>query len=236
MKRGAIPIRIIRTAAVIILFLASALTAACDDELMQQSPVNITGSISGDAPSLAFGYNTRGADHITNDGDFVKVKFDNAGSILIDAQGPYDLTELHVHNPSEHTIEDERFALESHMVYRKESGELAVVGILYRLGEPNDAIQQIIDSAPRQGESDTKPSSLLKFSAFLPDGHGYYEYSGSLTTPPYTEGVHWFVMSDILEVSNEQVGGMAALTGGGTNNREVQPLNGREIREFQPTR
>jgi len=206
---------------------------ACNSELMQQSPVDIAGYALGDAPFLAFGYNLNGADHITNTGDIVKVMFENAGGILIDARGPYRLTELHIHNPSEHTVDGEQFALESQLVYEGDSGKVAVVGILYRTGEANAAVQEIIDSAPNQGESDVKPDSLLKFSSFLPDGHGYYTYMGSLTTPPFTEGVRWFVMSEVLEVSEEQVSGIAALTGGGTNNRELQPLNGREIRAFQ---
>ena len=66
-------------------------------------------------------------------------------------------------------------------------------------------------------------------SDFLPATRGYYAYTGSLTTPPYTEGVKWHVMSEIAEVSEEQVTQLAALTGGGTNNRTIQPLNGREI-------
>ena len=69
-------------------------------------------------------------------------------------------------------------------------------------------------------------------SDFLPSSHGYYAYTGSLTTPPYTEGVKWHVMSEILEVSAEQVEQLAALTGGETNSREVQGLNGREITAY----
>lgn len=66
-------------------------------------------------------------------------------------------------------------------------------------------------------------------SDFLPSSHGYYAYTGSLTTPPYTEGVRWRVLSEVLEVSAEQVEQLAALTGGGTNSREIQGLNGRSI-------
>ena len=61
---------------------------------------------------------------------------------------------------------------------------------------------------------------------------GYYAYTGSLTTPPYTEGVRWQVMAEVLEVSAEQVEWLAGLTGGGENSREVQALNGRGIRVY----
>ena len=68
----------------------------------------------------------------------------------------------------------------------------------------------------------------MKPSDFLPSSHGYYAYTGSLTTPPYTEGVKWHVMSEIAQVSEEQVTQLAALTGAETNNRPIQPLNDRQ--------
>ena len=81
------------------------------------------------------------------------------------------------------------------------------------------------------GDADV-PTSAIPASDFLPANHDYYAYTGSLTTPPYTEGVHWHVMSEALEVSEEQAAQLSALTGGGANNRELQPLNGREIRLY----
>ena len=123
------------------------------------------------------------------------------------------LVEAHTHNPSEHTIDGQSFALEMHLVHKRESGEIAVVGILYRLGDPNPSIQSIIDAAPQQGET-IKPTSPMQASDFLPETHSYYAYTGSLTTPPYTEAVQWHVMSEIAQVSEEQVTQLAALTGG----------------------
>ena len=199
---------------------------------MQQSPVNITGYAFAGAPNLDFRY--RGvADHITNTGDFVKVRYEDGGVVLLDGR-EYRLIECHVHYPSEHTIEGERFALETHLVHIEKAGEIAVVGILYRLGETNEAIQELIDSSPGRGKDDNRPLSSLTASEFLPTNKGYYAYVGSLTTMPYTEGVKWFVLSEVLEVSEEQVKTLAAATGGGTNNRELQPLNGREILAFSP--
>ena len=171
------------------------------------------------------------ADHITNTGDFVRVKYECGGGVLLNGR-EYRLVEAHMHYPSDHTVEGERFTMETHLVHAAQSGELAVVGILYRLGETNAAIQSIIDSAPGQGEEDTRPTSILAASEFLPASRGYFEYTGSLTTAPYTEGVKWFVLAETLEISEEQVRRLAALTGARTNNRALQPLNGREIRVY----
>lgn len=194
----------------------------------QQSPVDITGYTAGDAPRLSFDYG-RGAKYLSNTGEFVKVHYEDGGGIRLGADA-YQLVEAHFHNPSEHTIEGRRYALETHLVHSRES-EIAVVGVLYRLGDPNPAIQAVIEAAPGLGESDA-PTSGFPASDFLPDSRGYYGYMGSLTTPPYTEGVRWHVMSEVLEVSEEQVERLAALTGGGENSREIQPLHGRMIRAY----
>ena len=200
--------------------------------MIQQSPVDITGYATGGDPDLSLAY-TGNATSLTNTGEFVRVLYEDAGGIVLDGQA-YQLDEAHTHNPSEHTIDGRSFALEMHLVHKRESGEIAVVGILYRLGNPDPAIQAIIDAAPKQDET-TEPSSPMKPSDYLPEAHGYYAYTGSLTTPPYTEDVRWHVMSETAEVSEEQVTQLATLTGGGTNNRPIQPLNGRQITAHTPS-
>ena len=195
----------------------------------QQSPVDITGYVVGGAPELLFEYGGE-AECLTNTGEFVKVLYEDGGGIRL-GDGFYGLVEAHFHNPSEHTVDGQRFALETHLVHRRGS-EIAVVGILYRLGEPNAAIEAVIEAAPGEGEGDVAASGIPA-SGFLPSGRGYYAYTGSLTTPPYTEGVRWQVMSEVLEVSGEQVERLAGLTGGGENSREVQGLEGREIVAYE---
>lgn len=207
--------------------LAFALLGCEQDAMRQQSPVNIAGYAVGGAPGVEFAYGGS-ADSIVNDGDFVRVKYTDGGGIRIDGR-EYELIEMHTHNPSEHTIDGESFGLEAHLVHKRASGEIAVVGILYRLGEPNPVMRRIIDAAPSQGEADAATRAALQATDYLPSGGGYYAYDGSLTTHPYTEGVQWIVMADALQVSASQVQRLAALTGGAANNRPVQPLNGRNI-------
>ena len=207
--------------------LAFALLGCEQDAMRQQSPVNIAGYAVGGAPVVEFAYGGS-ADSVVNDGDFVRVKYADGGGIRIDGR-EYELIEMHTHNPSEHTIDGESFALETHLVHKRASGEIAVVGILYRLGELNPVMRRIIDAAPSQGDADAVPPVPLQATDYLPSGGGYYAYHGSLTTHPYTEGVQWIVMADALQVSAAQVRRLAALTGGGANNRPTQPLNGRNI-------
>ena len=192
----------------------------------QQSPVDITGYVSGGEVTLSFEYSGQ-ADHLANTGEFIRVNYEDGGGIVLDGRS-YQVAEAHSHNPSEHTIEGERFPLEMHLVHRSEGDRIAVVGVLFREGEANAAIQAIIDAAPGE-DGATCQASGLGAADFLPEGRGFYSYIGSLTTPPYTEGVRWHVMADALEVSADQVARLAALTGGGTNSRPLQLLNGRQI-------
>ena len=58
----------------------------------------------------------------------------------------------------------------------------------------------------------------------------YYNFEGSLTTPPCTEGVNWIVFKNQETVSKEQVEKFTQ-TLGFENNRPIQDTNGRQIKE-----
>ena len=195
-------------------------------EGVEQSPVDITGYVEGDGPAVSFLYRTD-ARRVANTGSFLRVEYGGESRLQVDGD-EYRLDHLHLHYPGEHRIDGESFALETHLVHVRASGEVAVVGVLYRMGAANPAVQAIIDAAPRPNEAcDASPA--LSAAAFLPQTLGYYAYMGSLTTPPCSESVRWLVMSETGEVSRAQVETLASMTGGGANNRPLQPLGNRSI-------
>lgn len=59
--------------------------------------------------------------------------------------------------------------------------------------------------------------------------NSYYFYKGSLTDPPYNEGVSWIIFSEPLSISKRQLQEFWQLCGhdGGIckNIRPVQPIN-----------
>ena len=67
----------------------------------------------------------------------------------------------------------------------------------------------------------------INASFLLPPERGYYSYMGSLTEPPCTEGVEWFVLTEPLEVDVSYIRRLARVVG--SNARPVQPLNGRPV-------
>ena len=122
-------------------------------------------------------------------------------------------------------MDGESFAAELHMVHADSDGRLAVVGLLFTLGDPSPVAQSILDDASPPGETAKASFSL---TGSLPTDLSYYRYDGSKTTPPCDEPVDWHVLRQAMTISQEQVEGLLSLSGG-PNNRPVQPTGDRVI-------
>lgn len=136
----------------------------------------------------------------------------------------YDLLQFHFHRPSEHTVDNEVFPMELHFVHADASGNLAVVGVLLGVGDDdNEAFASIWNAQAAQGED----AAIADFDlgALLPDDLARFRYSGSLTTPPCSEGVNWNVLSTPVALSQAQIDSF--LYSG--NARPVQGVNNRAI-------
>ena len=192
---------------------------------VEQSPIDITGYTYVDGRPVAFHYSDQ-AIVARNNGHTVYLDYGPGNAIDVDAQR-YELQGIHYHSPSEHTLDGESFAAELHLVHQDPHGTLAVVGLLYRLGDANPSIQGMLDAAP-DGIGSVDLTSGPSAADYIPGIAGYYGYSGSLTTPPCTEGVRWMVMQSVGTVSQDQVNRLQELTHG-PNNRPLQPVRHRTI-------
>jgi carbonic anhydrase len=120
------------------------------------------------------------------------------------------------------------FALELHLVNESALGELLVLGVLIRPGHPNPAYDPLIAALPARPGERGELTGLDALSLLPDDGRGLrYSYTGSLTTPPCSEGVRWHVFASELELSPAQIQGFTTIYE--SNNRPLQALNDRAI-------
>lgn len=192
----------------------------------QQSPINITTTRTEDLPEIAFDYRPTNL-KLVNNGHTIQVNY-AAGSKIEVAGEVYQLLQFHFHAPSEHTINGKHSALEMHLVHQKSDGALGVVGVMINKGQSNQQFAPVWDELPaKAGEERHFENLSINADNLLPDERKYYTYDGSLTTPPCSEGVTWFVLQSPVEMSESQIATFEEIIK--DNNRPVQPLNGREI-------
>lgn len=175
--------------------------------------------------------------HIAGGGATV---IDNGHTVQVVPQSSYatirgrhfTLAQAHFHAPAEHTIDGKRYPLEGHFVFKAQDGRLAVVAVLYTEGAENAQFDAIARAAKRD-----QKIALKTFDAapLLPaDTQPYYHYLGSLTTPPLTENVEWYVLATPVELSNKDINDFKTLYA--HNARETQPLDGRPVLKFSESK
>lgn len=164
---------------------------------------------------------------IVNNGHTLQVVY-APGSTIDFEDTQYELKQFHFHSPSEHMLNERQYPLEVHFVHQTPAGQLLVVGVFFKVGAANAALESIWANAPTTPETTVRAPQLINGLSFLPAGATYFTYGGSLTTPPCSEGVRWIVMKEPVEASPEQLRFLQK-TMGFTNNRPVQPLDGRGI-------
>lgn len=192
---------------------------------MRQSPINIETNNTLEAKNqLHLLYGTNAKD-IINNGHTVQVNFDEAGGLVYQDR-QYNLVQLHFHTPSETHINGKTYPMEMHMVHKDKDNNLFVLAVLFEQGQNNMMLNNILSYAPIDLNK-TYPMDMIYLSQILPKKYGYYAFSGSLTTPPCSEGVQWIVLKDSVEASQAQIDAMHAILKNVARN--IQPINGRKV-------
>jgi carbonic anhydrase len=177
----------------------------------RQSPIDLGSAVSGDSGELVIEYGQSAVE--SRDTATTREHNVFGGNTITYRNHEFALQQFHFHTPSEHIFDGE-FALgEIHFVHKDEEGRCAVVGVLVEEGEP------VVPGNPDEGVFD------LRY--LLPSSLTHYAYEGSKTTPPFTEGVEWIILTERLAVTLEQLDRFRGRFG--MNNRPIQPLNGRVV-------
>jgi carbonic anhydrase len=199
----------------------------CDDG-KNQSPIDLERNINADLPELVFEYVGQPLLE-TNNGHTIQLDVEPGSFLRIPSRNSdYELKQFHFHSPSEHKVEGQSFAMEIHFVNSNEDGRLAVVGVLFVEGQENPELGKLWSFMPEHVGESKKVSVGIEETNLLPPTREYFYCSGSLTTPPCSEGVVWIVLKTPIEASAAQVALFKTRMGPATN-RPVQPHNARII-------
>ncbi len=190
----------------------------------KQAPLNITGPFEKSKDVLVVNYK-EGPLKIVNNGHTIQVNVEPGSTLKIN-KDVFNLLQFHFHRPSEEQIDGKPMAMVAHFVHKNADGKLAVLGVLLNDGKDNAAIQTLWNNAPK-AEGPEVVVDKVKFdpSSLVPAALTHYTYEGSLTTPPCTEGVNFYILKTPVDISKKQVMDFPFKR----NARPVQPLNGRKI-------
>ncbi|MBF6641977.1 carbonic anhydrase family protein [Flavobacterium sp. J49] len=200
-----------------------------------QTPINIqTGSTiqSSQLSEVMFNYNPFNM-KIVDNGHTVQVNTDNAITNNISIDGvTYNFLQFHYHTHSEHEIDGNTDQMEIHLVHQDPvTSNLAVIAIMLNATSATDNtfIQSYLQNFPSEEDIEVATSTSLNLNAILPANKNYYTYTGSLTTPPCSQGLKWIILKEKMAVSSSQLNAFQERHD--INARPIQPLNGRIVLE-----
>ena len=151
----------------------------------------------------------------------------NFDSILFD-NATWPLSQITFHRKSEHRIDGQQFEMEAELLFSPSGTNLSLVlSILFHLSNEshpflNDLNWQHLPSVNGQGTGVSADIDLYRLMPSWPD---FFYYSGSLTSPPCTEGIHRLVLLNSVGISSAQLSAFPFAS----NSRAPQPLNGRVV-------
>lgn len=191
-----------------------------------QSPINLTGFIESELQPIEFSYQA-GGNEILNNGHTVQVNYKKGSTMKIDGI-TFNLLQFHFHAPSENHINGKSYPLEAHFVHADKDGNLAVVALMFEQGKENNALQGAWSQIPAHAGNKEALKSIADANKILPENKDYYRFNGSLTTPPCSEGVRWFVMKDVVSASKGQIHAFEKVMHH-HNNRPIQLTHARPV-------
>lgn len=187
----------------------------------EQSPINIKTEKTfqlDKSYKIKLSENYKGISTVIDNGHSLKVTPVDAGYITLHGKD-YKLQQFHFHGMSEHTIDGRRYNAVAHFVHTAKDGSVAVVAVMFEIGEENPTLKKILDA---KGKVKINPNDLLP-----EDTDHYYHYKGSFTTPPCTQNVQWYIFKDTVNISKDQLNKLRKYYK--NNERPTQPLNKRVV-------
>jgi len=193
-----------------------------------QSPIDIRNPRRAELPPIEFDYKPSPLSIVDN-GHTIMVNYAPGSSISVGGR-KYALRQFHFHRPSEEKINGKGYEMTIHFVHSDQNGKLAVVAVLLERGRDNPMVHELWSDLPKQKEKEEDFSNVqIDAAGLLPADRGYYTFTGSLTTPPCSEDVTWFVLKHPVSVTDAEIEQFSKLYR--NDARPTQPLYDRVVLE-----
>jgi carbonic anhydrase len=219
---------------IIVLMIGSPVALYADNTVCKsgknQSPINIDvqTALTFQKRGLKFNYGRLDPKKITNTGTKLTIDVTEGASIKVDGI-EFGLKHLSFHIPSEHTYNNHHFPMEIQFVHQSNDNQWAMVSVMVSTGKSSRTLAKLQQQLPMNaGESKSLAANALRNLERKQRVANYYRYSGSLTSPPCTEGVRWFIMNNPLTLSKPHFQQFRQAIKQ-DNNRPVQALNARIV-------
>lgn len=194
-----------------------------------QSPINITDAHKVKKKhKLKIEYEISPQDILFN-GHTIQVNAKDQSDYMILDNDKFYLKQFHFHTPSENKINSRSYPMEVHFVNENAHEQLTVMAVMFELGKENREWTSLWKDLSPQENDDRVLSQPIDLDDLLPKQRDYYRTTGSLTTPPCTEGVNWVIFKHPISISAQQLEAFKTLLKHHANNRQIQPNNNRMI-------
>lgn len=201
------------------------------------SPINLGGPTVDLSRYVTVRYQDAVPSQAIDNGHQIQVQFPATGADTVTIAGAsYNLAQFHFHGPSENTVDNRAYPMELHFVNQSASGAESVVAVFLQLGAHNPALDPILDAAradlARPDSASKSITSAIHFAGLLPANTQGWHYQGTLTTPPLSGPVRWFVYATPITLDFAQLQKYEQIAAGAgflPNARPVQPRDGRRL-------
>ena len=194
----------------------------------EQSPIDIRGAkLDKTLKPIEFHYMS-GPVTLENTGLTIVAHVDRGSYIMVDGVR-YDLVSFDFRHPAEEPVKGRYSDMSIHLLHKSADGKMVIVAV--RVVEDrslgNAILAMLWDHLPKVAHKTETITDLVNPGGLLPADRSYWTYTGSLTTPPCTEGVQWFVFEQELGISRTQLRTFSSMFKMDT--REPQDPHGRKI-------
>lgn len=104
------------------------------------------------------------------------------------------------HHPSEHLQDGKPHSLELQITHKSDDEQHLVLAIFLEVGQENSNFNPLIKFL-----SEKEKIGKVDLSKIVDVNNQTFFYDGSLTVPPCSEGVKWYVVKTPLKISKEQM-------------------------------